>query len=91
MIARLKYAAMVLSGYRPAEVRYDETDREIAAEIAEVLARVCVESGDFSEDSINMAICHAIREYASWEGRSETRERMRRFFAERDRQMKFHF
>lgn len=91
VIERLKQAVMVLVGHRPAEVRYDDEDRDIAAEIAEFLARACVASGDFSEDTLNMMIEHAIWEYASWAQTASARAKIRTHFAERDRQLMLPF
>ena len=70
MLDRFKQAAMVLAGYRPAEVRFDDWDRTIAGDIADGLAhQVARHHPDVPglKDEVDMAIDQAIWDYVTWE------------------------
>ena len=70
MLDRFKQAAMVLAGHRPAEVRFDRRDQDIARVIAERYSGVFADN--FPDvpglaDEVDMAIDAAITDYTSFE------------------------
>lgn len=65
---RLKHAALVLAGVRPAEVRFNESDRRIASSVAARWARFSYGSLRREDrEDIEMTISAAISEYTAWE------------------------
>lgn len=70
MLQRLKHAAMILAGYRPAEVRFDEWDRTMAGDLADGWAyELSLRHPDVPglKGELDKAIEQAIRKYTTWE------------------------
>ena len=90
MFRRLRQAAMVLAGYRPAEVRSDEEDERIAKEIGRVWGVTFAGGypelkGTYPEmiDDTGDMFFLAMKDYASW--RRQERDQAR-FEKRRDRE-----
>lgn len=83
MFERLKHAAMVLSGWRPAEVRYDESDRRLAQRLSREWAETYFH-GPFtpgtggSQAEVEEVIFNAICEYTYAESQRHREVKARR-------------
>lgn len=82
MLERVKHAALVLLGRRPAEVRFDEEDRRIADEVAMTLCTLVYEAEWYTPkavDDVDQIIRRAIYDYVTY---AEHKQR-RRLWARR--------
>lgn len=67
-VRRLEHAWLVLRGHRPAEVRFDESDRDVASLAAARWTRFAFGSLPREQrEDIEMTIFGAISAYAAWE------------------------
>lgn len=82
MLQRIKQAALVLAGHRPAEVRLDEDDLDIAREIAQFWATLLAECHpEFASAhpgkvmDVRWMFFTALSDYATWHREGKTRYR----------------
>lgn len=93
---RLKHAALVLAGYRPAEVRFDEGDRAIAQNLAREWAETYFHASfprgiGGPRADVEEVVFNAICEYAYREREGHRAEQARRQREREDRRSEVPF